>query len=72
MIIHEDDSALTSLYSALIIADAEELPPFLPLLVINGVPSNLLSSSLDSAAQICGTLNVKNETKLFIYNTEEV
>ena len=39
---HVDDSALINLKIALIIAEAEELPPFLPKLVINGVPSNLI------------------------------
>ena len=37
---------------ALIIAEAEELPPFLPKLVMNGVPSNFDNSSFDSGAQI--------------------
>ena len=32
-----------------IIAEAEELPPFLPTLVINGVPSNLVIPVPDSA-----------------------
>ena len=50
--IQEDDSALINLKIALIVADTEELPPFLPILVINGAPSNLDSSSFDSAAQM--------------------
>lgn len=48
----EDDSALISLKIALIMADADELPPFLPRLVINGISSNFDNSSFDSAAQM--------------------
>ena len=47
-----DDSALINLKIALIIAEAEELPPFLPKLVINGVPFNFDNSSFDSGAQM--------------------
>ena len=50
--IQEDDSALINLKIALIMADADELPPFLPIFVINGVSSNFDNSSLDSAAQM--------------------
>ena len=33
-------------------AEADELPPFLPIFVINGVSSNFDNSSFDSAAQM--------------------
>ncbi len=49
--IQEADSALINLKIALIMADADELPPFLPILVINGA-SNIDNSSFDSAAQM--------------------
>ena len=49
---HVVDSALISLKIALIVADTEELPPFLPILVMNGDSSTLDNSSFDSAAQM--------------------
>ena len=50
--IQEADSALINLKIALIMADADELPPFLPMLVINGATSTFDNSSFDSAAQM--------------------
>jgi len=50
--IQEVDSALINLKIALIMAEADELPPFLPIFVINGTSSNFANSSFDSTAQI--------------------
>ncbi len=46
----EDEFALNSLKSALTIAEAQALPPFLPRFVINGI-SELSNSSFDSGAE---------------------
>src|SRR3712207_9243664 len=49
---HIDDYLLIySSISAFIIDETTALPPFLPMLVMNGTPSTFASSSFDSAAE---------------------